>query len=63
VTSWTHARPSWPLCNRGGSHSLVVYKDLLKDIGRESNQETVAHWWGNDVQMTLEPVPEALSPQ
>jgi hypothetical protein len=36
----------WPLCKRGrGSRSLVVYKDLLKALRRESNQ-AIAHWWG-----------------
>ncbi len=36
----------WPLCKRGrGAQSLVVYKDLIKALRRESNQ-AIAHWWG-----------------
>jgi hypothetical protein len=36
----------WPIGKRGRSrNSLIVFKDLVKAIRRESNQ-AVAYWWG-----------------
>ena len=50
VSSMTDAPIPWPIGKRGrGRHSLVVYKDLAKDLRRESNQ-AISHWWGVDNQ-------------
>src|SRR5262245_55629584 len=47
ITGMTDAPIPWPMgCRRGGGgrHSLVVYKDLAKAVGRESNL-AICHWW------------------
>jgi hypothetical protein len=50
ITGMTDALTPWPVGKRGRErHSLVVYKDLVKAIRRESNQ-AIAHWWGVDNQ-------------
>jgi hypothetical protein len=50
ICGMTDAPIPWPV-GKGdaGRPSLVVFKDLVKAIRRESNQ-AVAHWWGVDVQ-------------
>jgi hypothetical protein len=46
ITAMTDAPIPWPVGkNDRGRHSLIVYKDLVKAIRRESNQ-TICHWWG-----------------
>jgi hypothetical protein len=45
ISGMTDAPIPWSIGKRGRGRSLVVYKDLLKAIRRESNQ-AIAHWWG-----------------
>src|SRR5262245_1094818 len=46
ITGMTDALIPWPLGKQGrGKHSLVVYKDLVKALRRESNR-AIYHWWG-----------------
>jgi hypothetical protein len=49
LTGLTLAPLPWPVCKKAGRStgrtSLVVFRDLLRALRRESNQ-AVAHWWG-----------------
>ncbi len=46
ITGMTDAPIPWPLGLHGaGRHSLVVYKDLVKAVRRESEQ-AICYWWG-----------------
>src|SRR5688500_6621031 len=47
VCGITDARIPWPIARRRGSsaRSLVLYRDLVRGVQRESAQ-AVAYWWG-----------------
>ena len=45
IVGLTDAPIPWPICKRVRGRSLVVFKDLVKALRRESNQ-AICHWWG-----------------
>jgi hypothetical protein len=45
IVGMTDAPICWPIGQRGRAKALVVYKDLVRAVRRES-ELAVAHWWG-----------------
>lgn len=45
IVSLTDAKIPWPVGKTKRAKTLVLYRDLVKAIRRESNQ-AICHWWG-----------------
>ena len=45
VVGFHDAPIPWPVCKTSRRHAVIVYGDLAKAIGRES-ELAVMHWWG-----------------